>query len=61
MIEMKSGCVHCGLPCLGRSCPNYEIPVFYCDECGDEIDGDLYEFEDEHFCESCLLGKFRVK
>lgn len=37
-MRYESDCVDCGLPCLGRSCPNYLIKVCRCDACGEEID-----------------------
>ena len=59
MVRMVSRCIGCssmGLPCLGRGCPNYEVPEYVCDKCGYEIDSDIYTDEEyEHLCEDCLL------
>ena len=52
MIKLVNECVGCGLPCQGDSCPNRNVPRFYCDSCGDETD--LYEFEGEQLCICCI-------
>lgn len=63
MIKIENDCCGCavpGYPCLGDACPRRNTKVYYCDECGEEIDGDVYEDEDgKHFCEDCLLDCFR--
>lgn len=51
MKRTESGCVDCGLPCLGRSCPYYEVEVAYCDCCGDGAD---YSTNEDDYCENCL-------
>ena len=48
--EIESGCVDCGLPCLGHSCQYYGVEVAYCDNCGEEAD---YEIDDGDYCENC--------
>ena len=48
--ETESGCVDCGLPCLGHSCQYYEVEVAYCDDCGEEAD---YEIDGGDYCENC--------
>ena len=40
--RIENHCVDCGLPCLGSSCPYRNVPVDYCDDCGDE--GAKYHF-----------------
>lgn len=55
MITYEDECVNCGLPCLGTSCPNRNVPHFYCDDCGDEED--LYEYEGEQLCIKCIEGR----
>ena len=52
MIEYENECCDCGLPCLGNSCPNRNVPHFYCDDCGCEED--LYEFENKQLCIDCI-------
>ena len=62
MRVTENRCCDCatdGYPCRGRSCPNRNVVVYYCDHCKDEIDGDIYEVDGMHFCEECLLEKFR--
>ena len=61
MIKIENHCCDCaapGYPCLGSSCPNRHVEVYYCDKCGEEL-GEVYEVEDEHYCENCLLNLFR--
>lgn len=50
MEKIESFCVSCGLPCLGKYCPNYSSSVYYCDECKDYAD---YQIGDKDFCEAC--------
>ena len=48
MRVTENRCCDCatdGYPCRGRSCPNRNVVVYYCDHCKDEIDGDIYEVE----------------
>ena len=52
------GCVDLGLYCLGNSCPNRNVNLFYCDECNEETI--LYETEYGELCAECLLKKFPV-
>lgn len=53
MKKVESGCVNCGLPCLGRDCPNYEETHYYCDKCGEETT--LYYYDGEELCADCIL------
>lgn len=62
MVKIENQCVGCsssGLPCLGSTCPNRRVEVYYCDRCGEEIEGDMYYDEGEDLCEECLKEKFR--
>lgn len=54
MIEYSNECVGCppGMGCLGSSCHNRNVPHYYCDNCEDETQ--LYEFEGEQLCLSCI-------
>ena len=55
MVRYENECCGCATPaypCLGSSCPNMNVPHFYCDECGEE--SDLYHFEDEELCINCI-------
>lgn len=63
MVQIENRCVMCpeGSGYLGHSCPKRHEEVMYCDECGDEIEGDEYFYADgKELCESCLLDLFRV-
>lgn len=62
MKKFISECVGCcSLPCLGKTCPNTNIPVFYCDICNQEIDSTdgVYEVDEKDLCLECLKNKFR--
>lgn len=58
MVKYESGCVSCGLPCLGSACPHNRVTVLVCDRCHDEVD-ELYEVGSEDLCEDCLKKEFR--
>ena len=53
MIRTESGCVDCGMPCMGRSCRHYEQARVYCDKC-DECDEPIYEYDGQHLCIGCI-------
>lgn len=55
MTKTEDGCVNCGLPCLGISCPNKNITVHYCDECGADVL--LYRYDGGEYCVDCIIGK----
>ena len=62
MKKLTDMCCNCAVPsypCMGSSCPNRNVPVCYCDQCGCEIDGDIYDVGDEELCEECLEDMFR--
>ena len=62
MKKIENHCCSCaapGYPCLGSACPNINVPVYYCDKCKEEIEGDVYEADEQELCESCLCDKFR--
>ena len=63
MVKYENQCCGCavpGYPCLGKSCPNRNVKVVYCDRCGEEIDPDeVYSVEGEDICEECLKEQFK--
>jgi hypothetical protein len=62
MIKYENRCCDCetgAYPCRGATCPLIKVPVTYCDECDEEIEGDVYEVDDEELCEECLKERFR--
>ena len=64
MIRYENHCCECavpGYPCRGSFCPNRNVPVYYCDKCGEEIEDDIYEVDGEELCEECLKEMFRRK
>lgn len=61
MKKLENECVGCtsvGLHCIGSSCPNLNVPHFYCDECGYEEK--LYHYNDRELCKDCLAEEFDV-
>ena len=53
MLVYKNECCNCatpGYPCLGSMCPNRNVPVHVCDECGREID-EIFRFDGAELCE----------
>ena len=63
MQRIENHCVGCAkeMGCMGSACPNRNVKVTYCDCCGDEIDGIIYEVDGEDYCEYCLKDKFRKR
>lgn len=63
MLRYEDRCCNCateGYPCMGRSCPNRDVPVYYCDKCGAELDpDDMYEANCEDLCADCLMEIFK--
>ena len=54
MIIVENECVDCPreMGCLGESCPNMNVPHFYCDKCKEEET--LYHYDDEQLCINCI-------
>ena len=48
---IENHCVDCGLPCIGNACMYYNVQVYYCDECNDNVA--KYRIDDEDLCEDC--------
>lgn len=59
IVNMCCDCAVPGYPCLGPSCPNRKVEVYYCDECGEEITDDIYEADGMELCEDCLKKLFK--
>ena len=47
IIDMCCDCAAPGYPCRGAMCSYRQVEVYYCDRCGEEIDGDIYEVDGE--------------
>lgn len=61
MKRIEDHCCDCATPaypCRGRSCPNRNVEVYYCDNCGEVIE-DIYEVDCDELCEDCLKERFR--
>ena len=50
----ESDCVDCGLPCMYKACPHYEVVRYICDNCKDDV-YELYHFEGQELCGDCVL------
>ena len=63
MLKTEDRCCGCdapGYPCLGNSCPNRNLEVYYCDHCDEEIDADeVYCVDGEDLCEDYLKRMFK--
>lgn len=61
MVRYEDQCVGCPpeMGCMGSACPNQNVPVWSCDECGDE-DVELYDYDGSQLCQSCLVSKFKI-
>ena len=60
MIKYENECCGCATesyPCMGSSCPNRNVPHFYCDKCGEDVE-ELYKVDGEELCEDCLKDSF---
>lgn len=55
----ENQCVSCDT-CIGRHCPKRSVEIIVCDDCGDDIEGDIYEVEGDDLCESCLKARYVV-
>lgn len=57
MIKYENECVGCPpeMGCMGNACPYRNVPVYYCDECGEEIGyEDVYTTDGaNHLCKNC--------
>lgn len=61
MIKYENECVGCPpeMGCMGDSCPYRNVPVYYCDECGEEIVdnpgyAEYYTTDGaDHLCKDC--------
>lgn len=52
MVRIESECVGCPQGC--KHCGLERVICYYCDECGEQA-SELYEYDGEQLCESCLL------
>ena len=65
MVKIENHCVGCtdlGMPCIGSSCKNRNVEVYYCDKCDPKCDyplEEVYEVDGKELCEDCLKEMFR--
>lgn len=52
MVKYENDCVGCELPCLGDACPYSNVPHYYCDKCGDDVE-ELRDYYGEELCYAC--------
>lgn len=57
MTKYENECVgcHAEIGCLGSSCPNRNVPHFFCDECGDEADKLYNDGYGSELCKECAV------
>lgn len=62
MIRYENECVGCPpeLGCLGSCCPNRNVPHFYCDNCGDDVE-ELFECCGMQMCRDCVEKMLKDK
>ena len=64
MVKYVSECVGCSSiygTCMKGACPYYSVPVFICDDCGEEVPyGELFEFDGEQLCIDCIKKQLEV-
>lgn len=61
MVKMENDCVGCPDYCIGSACKYYyDIPHFYCDECGKETET-LYKYDGDELCEDCILERLEAE
>lgn len=51
-------CCDCQLPCIYKSCPNYQVEHFVCDKCKEE--GQLYHYNGYELCSNCVLKELDI-
>lgn len=53
MKKLENQCVGCPteMGCLASACRYRNVPVYYCDICGDYA---TYQLKDEDYCEDCM-------
>lgn len=64
MLKIENHCCDCAVPaypCRGDLCPLRKVAVHYCDECGYELDEDIYDVDGKELCEDCLKDMFKRK
>ena len=56
-VRYENQCVDCppeSVRCNKPYCPNWNVPIWYCDKCKEE-NVDLYEVDGLEVCEECAL------
>lgn len=62
LIKYENFCCDCaspGYPCDGDKCPNRNVPIFYCDECGEDFEK-IYHYDDQELCIDCIEKRLDV-
>lgn len=56
MVKYENECCGCATesyPCMGSACPNRNVPHFYCDKCGEDVE-ELLHYNGEQWCLDCI-------
>ena len=61
MKRLENDCMGCATesyPCIGSLCKYRNFPHFYCDNCGEEFEGEeLYKWNNgEDWCKECIFN-----
>lgn len=54
---IENYCVSCDLHCIGTACPYRGIPVYYCDDCGQNRAE--YRVEEYELCAACAEARIQ--
>ena len=63
-VQYEDECVGCPpeMGCLGHACRYRDVPHYYCDVCGDELDDyELYELDGKLLCSACCLDACKAE
>ena len=61
-VRYENQCVDCPpetVRCSKPYCRNWNVPIWFCDECGEE-NVDLYEVDGKELCAECALKALTV-
>lgn len=54
MVIHEKRCCNCEY-CIGKECPNMNVPIHYCDDCGTQKQ--CYKFDGQELCIDCIAKR----
>lgn len=63
MVKYENECVGCppDMGCMGLACKYRNVPHFFCDQCGEEMEAsELYDVDGEMLCADCILKQYKT-